>query len=121
MFLTGIREEMQNQEVAKKSDILKNELSDLFVLVASEDDVRWVVETHIRLLAGGRGNLSQGEAKELLIYCNQVLQTLDIDTFFENRIDKQTSFEKSSYLAEIQERESENLVTDLKVAGIQVC
>ena len=33
MFLTGIREEMQRQQVADKSEILSNELNDLFAAV----------------------------------------------------------------------------------------
>ena len=34
MFLTGIREEMENQHVSQRSDILKNELAELFAIVA---------------------------------------------------------------------------------------
>jgi len=117
MLLTSMREELEAQNLKKPSSILSKELADLFQINASEEDLKWLIETHIKLLAKRRLN---SNTKEVLIYCNKIVHILEIDHFFSSIMSRDVEFAKSSFLLNLDRYSETDLIEDLRASGISL-
>ena len=79
-----MRKEVLEVAAAEISKIVADELSNLFTVVCSEAQLRWIVQAHARLVLARRAAYGSAEA---LCYCLELKDCLELEDFFRQKVE----------------------------------
>ena len=84
IFLSNMRKEVLEVAVGELSKIVVEELSNLFNVICTEAQVRWIMQTHVRLVLARRVAYGSTEA---LNYCLELKDCSELEDFFRLKVD----------------------------------
>lgn len=79
-----MRKEVLEVAVGEISKIIADELSNLFTVVSTEGQLRWIVQAHIRLVLARRAVYGSAEA---LGYCLELRDCIELEEFFRQKVE----------------------------------
>lgn len=89
IFLSNMRKEVLEISVGEISKIVYDELSNLFTVVCTEGQMRWIMQAHSRLVLGKRAAYGSTEA---LTYCLELKDCMMLEDFFKQKVEMSRQF-----------------------------